>query len=110
MSYNQHLNLTHLVSFANAMATAVCAQPNTRHNNMAMLRALNAKSMPIMVNQKKEAEASQAYMAVLAVITKAELTVIPDGEPEDITNLVLTYDRFKETLSVTKNYLLIVNS
>lgn len=110
MSYDQRLTLTHLVPFAAAMAAAVCNQPNKRHTNMAMLRALNAKSMPIMINRKKEAEASQAYMKVLAVITKAELTVVPDGEQEDITNLVLTYDRFKKTLSITKNYLLIVNS
>ena len=85
--------ITHLVPFAAALSTAVCNQPNNRFNNMAMLRALNAQAMMEIVNLKKAAE---------AIIAKSEV--------EDIVNLKLTYDRFMTALSITKHYLLTVNS
>ncbi len=104
------MTITHLVPFAAALSTAVCKAPNTRLNNMAMLRALNAKSMAHIVNFRKAAEATTAYLAVLGVLADVRLQIIADGEVEDITNLKLTYDRFTKALSATKQYLLTINS
>lgn len=102
--------ITHLVPFAAALSTAVCNQPNNRFNNMAMLRALNAQAMMEIVNLKKAAEATTAYLAVLGVLTEVRLQIIAKSEVEDIVNLKLTYDRFMTALSITKHYLLTVNS
>jgi len=104
------MTITHLVPFAAALSVAICAAPNTRLNNMAMLRALNAKSCPDIVNLKKAAEATKAYLAVLEVLTQVRLQIIGEDEVEDLSNLKLTYDRFTKGLSVAKQHLLILNS
>ncbi len=99
--------ITTLEDFAKLMAESVCSNPNTRLNNMIMLKAINAKPMPEILNKAKMAEATIAYRKVLDVIIRAEL-----GNERDDTedNLVLTYDRFMVALSEVKKYLLIINS
>ncbi len=104
------MTITHLVPFAAALSMAVCAAPNTRLNNMAMLRALNAQPMAEIVNLAKAAEATTAYLAVLGVLTKVRLQIIADNEVEDLSNLKLTYDRFQKALSTTKHFVLTINS
>ncbi len=104
------MTITHLVPLAAALSSAVCAAPNTRLNNMAMLRALNAQPMAEIVNLHKAIEATTAYLAVLGVLTRVRLQIIADDEVEDISNLKLTYDRFTRALSTTKHFLLILNS
>lgn len=110
MSYDQRLDITHLIPFATELSTTIFAQPNKRLNNMAMLRALNAKPMAEIVNLEKAAEATTAYLAVLNVLTRVRLQIVPDDEVEDLDNLKLTYDRFKVGLSTVKHHLLILNS
>ncbi len=110
MSYAERLDITHLVPFAAALSTAVCKGPNTRLNNMAMLRALNAQPMAEIVNLKKAAEATTAYLAVLGVLTRVRLQIVGEEEEEDLDNLVLTYERFKLGMSTVKHHLLILNS
>lgn len=104
------MTITHLIPFAAALSTAICKAPNTRLNNMAMLRALNAKSCPDIVNLKRAAEATKAYLAVLEVLTDVELQIIVEGEVEDLSDLKLTYERFTKGLSVAKHHLLVLNS
>lgn len=109
MSLDQRLNITTLQSFTAQLTNAVCEPRNTRFNNMAMLRALNAKSMPEILNQTLMDEAAIAYHNVLKVLIRVRLVVITEKEPEQLP-LALTYDRFKAALASTKNYLLTVNS
>lgn len=110
MSYDQRLDITHLIPFAAALSTAICAAPNKRLNNMAMLRAMNAQPMAEIVNLEKAAEATRAYLAVLDVLTRVRLQIVPDDEVEDLDNLKLTYERFKQGLSTAKHHVLILNS
>jgi hypothetical protein len=104
------MTITHLVPFAAAISKAVCDNPNTRSNNMAMLRALNAQSLPELINLAKQDEATKAYFSILDVLIEVRLQIIAEDEIEDIMNLKLTYERFTEALSITKHYLLIINS
>ncbi len=100
---------THLVEFAAAMANACCKPRNTIANNMAMLRALNAKSMPAFTALHIEIEASQAYLGVLEVIQLAKLSNPGEDECPNCP-LILTYTRFISALSECKKHLLITNS
>lgn len=98
--------ITTLKEFSLLLSAAVTANRNSRLNNMAMLRALNAKSMPEILNQAHMHEATIAYHGVLRVLIRAKLGIHEPNEDE----LVLTYDRFQSTLSEVKRYLLIINS
>lgn len=106
--------ITTLEEFSQLLSTAVCANRNSRINNMTMLRALNAKSMPEILNQAHMVEATVAYQGVLKVLTRAKLGLedymLQDGEMRPDQPLILTYDRFQTVLSETKRYLLTINS
>ncbi len=106
----QQDQITHLVPFAAALSKAVCDQSMTRLNTMAILRALNAQPMAEIVNLQKAAMAAKAYLAVLDVLTKVRLQIVPDDEVEDLSNLKLTYSRFQKALSTTKHFVLTINS
>lgn len=101
-------DITTLEEFSQLLSAAVCANRNSRINNMAMLRALNAKSMPEILNQSHMVEATVAYQGVLKILTRAKLGIPSTNENGD--PLILTYDRFQSVLSETKHYLLTINS
>jgi len=101
--------ITTLPGFADALSKSVCANPNTRLNNMCMLRALNNQSMPEIMDHEKEIEAKLAYQRVQVVINRAEIgTLDPTIDPREDTTL--TYDRFTAVMSEIKHHLLTVNS
>lgn len=101
--------ITTLRGFADALMQGVCANPNTRLNNMAMLRALNNQSAPEIVDREKEIEAKLAYQRVQVVMNRAEIgTLDPALDPKD--DPVLTHDRFVAVLTEAKIHLLTANS
>lgn len=102
--------ITTLEEFSKLLSQAVCANRNSRLNNMAMLRALNSKSMPEILNQAAMFEATIAYQGVLKILTQAKLGTPSKDENALSSNLILTYDRFQSVLSEVKRYLLIINS
>lgn len=102
-------DITHLVPFATALSKAVCNPRNTRLNNIAMLRALNAKSNPELDDPRYQLEIQKAYIGVLEVLTRAKLEILPEYE-DPSQPLILTYERFKASIAICERHILILNS
>lgn len=96
-----------LEGFTEELSSAICANENTRHNNMAMIAALSVMEMPQILNKQSMFSATIAYRKVLKVLCKVRLGV---RENVGSHSLTLTYDRFNAVVKVTKQYLVTINS